>query len=450
MSGNKPIDYDVIVLGAGVIGVNTAYWLMRSGKSVCVIDRQIGAGLETSFANGGQISVSHAEPWANPSAPLKVMKWLLDGNAPLLFRPKLDIHQWEWIVRFLIDCLPARADRHTTEIVERATESRALLREIRTREHLNYDQRQAGILHFYRDKAEFDAAIPVAELMCKHGCNRRVITRDEILAIEPAFEDQIDHIVGATFTADDESGDAKKYTEALARVCIDKGATFLFGSEVVALDADRAGGHVKSIEVRTPTGYRTIRGRDVVVAMGSYSAPFLRRIGVSLAIYPAKGYSVTIPITETDRAPIVSLTDDQYKLVYSNLGSRLRIAGTAELAGYDITLNYGRCRAILDNVRRTFPRAGNFGEAMFWTGLRPTTPSNLPYLGRTRAFANLWLNTGHGTLGWTMGAGSGKRISDMITGVRPVEIADPGMMSKRARARPAALRTAAARRGTPG
>lgn len=416
-------DFDVVVLGAGVIGVNTAYWLARSGKSVCVIDRQVDAGLETSFANGGQISVSHAEPWANPSAPLKVIKWLLDGNAPLLFRPKLDVHQWTWIARFLIDCLPARANRHTSEIVERATESRALLQEIRAREHINYDQRQAGILHFYRDQREFDAAIPVAELMRQHGCDRRVITKDEILAIEPAFEDEIDQLVGATFTADDESGDAKKYTQALARVCADNGVTFLFGSEVVAFDADRTGGHVKSIEVRTPAGYRTIRGRDIVVSLGSFSAPVLRRIGLSLAIYPAKGYSVTIPIRDGDRAPTVSLTDDQYKVVYSNLGDRLRVAGTAELAGYDITLNYGRCRAIIDNVRRTFPRAGNFDEATFWTGLRPTTTSNLPYLGRTRAFANLWLNTGHGTLGWTMGAGSGKRISDMIGGARPVEIA---------------------------
>jgi D-amino-acid dehydrogenase len=417
------VDFDVVILGAGVIGVNSAYWLAGSGKSVCVIDRQVAAGLETSFANGGQISVSQAEPWANPSAPLKVIKWLLDGNAPLLFRPKLDIHQWMWIARFLVDCLPARASRHTKDIVERATESRALLQEIRKREQLQYDQRQAGILHFYRDKREFEAAIPVAELMRQHGCNRRVISREEVLAIEPAFEDEIERIVGATYTAEDESGDARKYTDALARVCINQGATFLFGSEAVALDADRAGGHVKSIEVRTPTGYRTIRARDVVVCMGSYSAPFLRRVGLSLGIYPAKGYSVTIPIGDDDRAPAVSLTDDQYKLVYSNLGDRLRIAGTAELSGYDLSLNYGRCRAILENVRRVFPRAGKFDEATFWTGLRPTTTSNLPYLGRTRAFANLWLNTGHGTLGWTMGAGSGKRISDMIGGARPVEIA---------------------------
>jgi D-amino-acid dehydrogenase len=416
-------DFDAIVLGAGVVGVNTAYWLTRAGKSVCVIERQIGAGLETSFANGGQISVSHAEPWANPGAPLKVLKWLFDGNSPLLFRPRLDPSQWTWIARFLADCLPARATRHTVEIVKLATESRALLREIRKAESLDYDQRQAGILHFYRDRREFEAAIPVAELMRQYGCDRRVISRDEVLTLEPAFESQIEKIVGATYTADDESGDAKKYTEALARVCSEKGATFSFGSQAVALDCGRGHEQPASVEVRTPSGYRTIRARDVIVCLGSYSAPFLRPLGIRLVIYPAKGYSVTIPIDGQPGAPIVSLTDDQNKLVYSNLGDRLRVAGTAELSGYSLDLNYERCRAILNNARHMFPQAGDFAKAQFWTGLRPATPSNLPYLGRTRAYTNLWLNTGHGTLGWTMGAGSGKRISDMIYGERPVAIA---------------------------
>jgi D-amino-acid dehydrogenase len=408
--------FDAVVLGAGVVGINSAYWLARAGKSVCVVDRQPGAGLETSFANGGQISVSHAEPWSNPSAPLKVMKWLFDRNAPLLFRPRMDFHQWLWIARFLVDCLPHRADRHTTEIVRLATASRTLLRQIREREKIDYDHRTLGILHFYRDNREFEAAISVAELMRKHGCDRRVITRDEVLQIEPAFADRCDAIVGATYTAEDESGDARKYTQSLAEVCARMGVAFLYGSEVVALDADRAAGTVDSIQVRGPAGYRTISGRDIVMSLGCYSAQFLRRYGVSLAIYPAKGYSITIPVETGSRAPFVSLTDDQYKLVYSRLGQRLRIAGTAELSGYGLGLNRGRCLAMLDNVRNLFPRAGDFDKAAFWTGLRPTTPSNLPYLGRTRAYRNLWLNTGHGTLGWTLGAGSGKKISDMIGG----------------------------------
>lgn len=411
---SSPNDFDVVVLGAGVIGINTAYWLARAGKSVCVIDRQPAAGLETSFANGGQISVSHAEPWANPSAPLKVLKWLLDGDAPLLFRPRCDIHQWLWIARFLVDCLPHRANRHTTEIVKLATESRERLREIRARENLSYDQRTAGILHFYRDEKEFAAALPVAELMRKYGCNRVVVDRNKAIEIEPALEDRRDSIVGATYTVEDESGDAHKYTQGLAKVCERMGVEFLYGSRAVALDTEGKGGSVRSVEVRTPTGYRSIRARDVIVSLGSYSPKFLRPYGISLTIYPAKGYSVTIPIEGSNGAPVTSLTDDQYKLVYSNLGDRLRVAGTAELSGYSLDLNHGRCRAILENARKLFPRGGNFSKSQFWTGLRPATPSNLPYLGRTRSFRNLWLNTGHGTLGWTMGAGSGKRIADMV------------------------------------
>jgi D-amino-acid dehydrogenase len=408
-------DFDVIVLGAGVVGVNTAYWATQRGKRVCVIDRQPAAGLETSFANGGQISVSHAEPWANPSAPFKVLKWLFDGDAPLLFRPKFDLHQWLWIAKFLVDCLPHRADRNTIEIVKLATESRALLQQIRKREGLHYDERTRGILHFYRDRHEFEGAVEVAELMRKYGCNRTVVSAERVIEIEPALIEAKGDIVGATYTAEDESGDAHLYTQRLAAVCERAGADFLYGSEVVAMDADRTAATVHSIEVRTPQGYRTLRARDIVVCLGSYSAPFLRPYGVSLAIYPAKGYSVTIPTEGSNHAPVTSLTDDEHKLVYSNLGGRLRVAGTAELSGYTRELNHRRCRAILDNARKLFPRAGNFAKALFWTGLRPTTPSNIPYVGRTK-YRNLWLNTGHGTLGWTMGAGSGHRIVEMITG----------------------------------
>ncbi len=415
-------DFDVIVLGGGVVGINTAYFALEHGLSVCIVDRQPEAGLETSFANGGQISVSHAEPWANPSAPLKVLKWLFDGDAPLLFRPKLDIHQWLWIARFLVDCLPHRASRHTTEIVRLATESRALLQQVRAKEGIRYDERTAGILHFYRDPREFEAAVPIAELMRRHGCNRQIIGADRVVEIEPAFEASREAIVGATYTAEDESGDARKYTQALAAICATKGATILYNAEVTALDADRGDRAVRSIEVRVPEGYRRLRGKHVVVSLGSYSAPFLRPYGVSLAIYPAKGYSVTIPTEGSNAVPITSLTDDQYKLVYSNLGDRLRIAGTAELSGYSRHLNLRRCHAILENVRALFPRAGAFDRATFWTGLRPTTPSNMPYVGRT-GYRNLWLNTGHGTLGWTMGAGSGKRIADMMFEGRGPQVA---------------------------
>jgi len=404
--------FDVVVIGAGIVGINTAYWNLRNGKSVCVIDRRAAAGLETSFANGGQISVSHAEPWSNPSAPFKVLKWLFDSEAPLLFRPRFDVRQWLWIAQFLVDCMPGRADRHTTEIVKIATESRSLLREIREREKIQYDSRSEGIIHFYRDRREFDGAARVAELMCKHGCDRRVIDADKVVELEPAFEDRRADIVGATFTADDESGDAFKFTQNLAARCAEMGATFLYNSEAVSLIRGK-GNLIDGVEVYTPKGYDIIRGRDVVISMGSYSAALVQPLGIRLNIYPAKGYSVTVPIDGKNKAPKRSLTDDQYKLVYSNLGDRLRIAGTAELSGYGRELNYARCEAILRNVKALFPNAGDFNTAKFWSGLRPATPSNLPYVGRTK-INNLWLNTGHGTLGWTMGAGTGYRVAQMI------------------------------------
>ncbi len=410
---NHTSDFDVIVLGGGVVGISTAYWNLRNGRSVCVIDRQPASGLETSFANGGQVSVSHAEPWANPSAPFKVLKWLLDPEAPLLFRPRFDIHQWLWIAKFLVDCLPHRTSRHTIEIVRLGTQSRELIRRIRKDENLHYDERCNGILHFYRDPREFAAAVPVAELMRRYGCNRTVIDADKVIEIEPAFAGQRHLIAGATYTAEDESGDAFKFTQGLARICESKGAVFHYSSEVTALDADRGAGRVNAVEVCGPSGFATLRARDIVVSLGSWSAPFLRRYGVRLNIYPAKGYSVTIPIAGSNTAPVTSLTDDEYKLVYSNLGDRLRIAGTAELSGYSRHLDHRRCMAILKNVRNLFPRAGDFEWPSFWTGLRPATPSNVPYVGRTR-YRNLWLNTGHGTLGWTLGAGSGFRVADMI------------------------------------
>jgi D-amino-acid dehydrogenase len=343
---------------------------------------------------------------------LKVLKWLLDPEAPLSFRPRLDIHQWLWIARFMADCLPYRARRHTTEIVRMATESRGLIQEVRTNERLQYDQRSQGILHFYRDPREFESAVQVAELMRRYKCNRTVVDRARILEIEPAFAERIGDIVGATYTAEDESGDALKYTQQLAGVCKRMGADFRYDADAVALHTG-AEKTITGVEIQDARGYATLRARDYVVSMGAYSAPFLRRYGVRLNIYPAKGYSVTIPIDRSNAAPVTSLTDDECKLVYSNFGDRLRVAGTAELSGYSRDLNHTRCQAIVNNVKRLFPRAGRFEAATFWSGLRPATPSNLPHVGRTR-YRNLWLNTGHGTLGWTLAAGSGSRIADMI------------------------------------
>ncbi len=411
---NHSDDFDLAVLGAGVLGVNTAYWAQQAGLSVVVIDRQPAAGLETSFANGGQIAVSHAEPWANPQAPLQVIKWLFDSNAPLLFRPRMDWAQWRWIAAFVANCTAAKADRNTASIVRLAVESRDRLQEVRERESIEYDHRSEGILHFYRDPRSFESALHAVEVMRQHGCRIESIQPDQVVELEPAFAGSKAQIVGATYSPDDESGDAFKFTQALADLCASRGVEFRYGSEVLALHRDKTGMRITAVETRTPQGFKSVAARDVVVCLGSYSAPFLRPYGIRLNMYPAKGYSITLPTDPSaPSCPQKSLTDDEYKLVYSNFGDRLRVAGTAELSGFRVHLDHRRCRAIVDNVRGLFPDAGRFEEVQYWSGLRPTTPTNVPYIQGTR-FRNLWLNTGHGTLGWTLGPGSGKRIVELI------------------------------------
>jgi len=408
-----------MVLGAGIIGVCTAYWLSRLGRSVVVVDRQPGPALETTFANGGQISVSHAEPWANPAAPLKVLKWLTRKDAPLLYRPRLDPYQWWWLLQWLLECLPHRTRRNIVKIVNLATYSRTQLQEVRRREGIQYDQRTLGILHFYRDLREFETAAEVAEFMRRYGCQRQVVGTRRILEIEPALAYSAGDIVGGTYTDQDESGDARKFTVELARVCLRRGVEFLYRTELVGFDHDKGARTISGVYLKDGASGRTerCRSRNYVVALGAYSAPLLRHIGIYLNMYPAKGYSITVPVTGAAHAPRVSLTDDQYKLVYSRLGDRLRVAGTAELSGYSTVLNPVRCRAIVDNARGVFPAAGDYDRAVFWTGLRPATPANVPYIGRSD-YRNLWLNTGHGTLGWTMGCGSGRIIAEKIIGQR--------------------------------
>jgi len=403
------------VLGAGILGVATAYYLAKAGKSVVVIDRLPGAGLDTSFANGGQISVSHAEPWAHPSAILRVLKWMGRDDSPLLFRPKLDARQWWWLMSWLVECLPHRSKANTIKILELASYSRLKIQDIRRTENLSYDEKTRGILHFYRDAKEYDDALKAADLMREFGTKREPVSFAEIVALEPAFAGA-NEVVGGTYTASDESGDAHIFTKKLADICARMGVTFLYEHEAESFVHDKQARKIQSVSVKALAGghYKTIEAENFVLALGAFSPLLAAPLGISLNIYPAKGYSVTIPVHEGDLAPSVSLTDDQYKLVYSRLGDRLRVAGTAELNGYSRELNMVRCNAILENVRGLFPRAGAFEDTVFWAGLRPATPSNVPYVGRS-AYSNLFLNTGHGTLGWTMGAGSGHIVAGLMT-----------------------------------
>ncbi len=407
----------VIILGAGVIGVTSAWYLRQAGHEVTVVERQPGAGLETSFANGGQISVSHAEPWANPDVFRKLFRWLGREDAPLLFRPRAELAQWLWGARFLFECLPQRARANARQIFALARYSADALRLLRAKTGITYDELARGILSFYTDPREMARAAALAAGMRAWGCDREVKTARECVVIEPALRHAESRLAGGLYAAGDESGDAHVFTERLAALCEAQGVIFRFSHGVRRLHA--AGGSIAGVEVGKPQGdAETLCADAYIVALGSFSVPLLRDVGIRLPLYPVKGYSVTLPIGPRHQAPVVSLTDESHKLVFSRLGQRLRIAGTAELAGYDMGINAVRCEAILRRVFELFPEAGERGNAESWAGLRPATPGNVPLIGGTR-YPDLFLNTGHGTLGWTLACGSGRAIADIIDGVRP-------------------------------
>lgn len=407
----------VLVLGAGVVGVSCAYYLARQGFEVTVVDRQAEVAAETSFANGGQISVSHAEPWANPSTPLKALRWLARSDAPLRWRPRADARQLRWALAFLRECMPQRTRHNIAQLVHLGIYSRDALQALRGETGIAYDERTRGILHLYTDAREFEAAHAPARLMRELGCDRRIVSADEAIEIEPALRNARALLAGATWTGSDESGDARMFTMQLAALCRELGVRFRMNHQVTALRAP--GGRFETVEAIDPEGrYVSLPARRCVLALGSYSALLAAPLGVRLNVYPAKGYSVTMPVRDPTCAPEVSLTDDEHRLVFSRLGDRLRIAGTAEIAGYDRALDSERCRAIVRRVERLLPGAGNAGEAQFWSGLRPSTPSNVPYVGATR-IDGLYLDTGHGTLGWTLACGSGKALAELMAGRRP-------------------------------
>ena len=412
----------VIVLGAGIIGVCTAWHLLGQGHEVTLVDRQPDAALETSFANGAQISVSFCEPWAHAGAPLKVAKWLLRDDSPLLFRPRLDPHQWRWGLSFLTQCNDAAFERNVRQLVALGRYSHQSLKDVVAATGIEYQRLERGILHFFSSAADFKAGAAGAALMRRHGVDRRVLGRDEVLAVEPALAAFGPQIHGGTFTPSDESGDAMVFTQKLAALCKARGATFLHDTAVLGLH--KASGQITGVRVQPVQGGapRTLVADQYVAAMGSFTAPLLRPLGIWLNIYPAKGYSATLRLKRPQDASVVSLLDDTRKIAISRLGDHVRIAGTAELAGYDTSLDGAtartRCAALVQRYETLFPGVADTSEPHFWAGLRPSTPDNVPYIGRSR-LPNLWLNTGHGTLGWTHGAGSGQALAELMSGQRP-------------------------------
>ena len=422
----------IIVLGAGIIGISTAWHLAQNGHEVTVVDRQAGAALETSFANAAQISVSYCEPWANREAPWKALKWMFSKEAPLLFRPQFPLGdgwlQYRWGLEFLANCNDGAFERNVQQLVALGSYSHDALKQVVEDTGIEYNRLEKGIAHYYMDQKSLDTAADAAALMAKYGVDRRVVSKAELLKVEPAFQQYADHIVGGTYTASDESGDAMVFTQELAQRCAQRGVQFLWNHDVVGLD--QAGASISAVRVQKQgqNKVETLRADHFVVAMGSFAAPLLRTVGVNLPIYPGKGYSATFKILKPELAPKVSLLDDSVKCAMSRLGDELRIAGTIEVGGYDLSLDTplarARCEMLARRVETVFPGvcdtrlAEEGGSPRFWTGLRPATPTNIPYIGKSK-LGKLWVNAGHGTLGWTHGAGSGKAIAELIDGRKP-------------------------------
>jgi D-amino-acid dehydrogenase len=402
----------VIVLGAGVIGVSTAYFLARDGHQVTVIDRQPAAGLETSFANGGQVSASHAQPWSNPATLLKLASWLGRKDAPLYFRFSWDPAMWGFFLRFLSACRTGPSNANGLKALKLALYSRDTLAQLRTETGIQFDAVDRGILHVYRTNRDLDRAAAVADRFRALGLATETLNREASIAMEPALGSTQENLAGAIYSPGDLSGDAHAFTQALAGLAADAGVEFRMDTKILRLA--QMGGRITGVL----TQYSMVTADAYVCALGSYSEPLLAGIGIRLPIYPTKGYSVTVPVTASNRAPHISITDDDAKIVVSRLGDKLRIAGTAEFTGFNTLINAPRARAVLDAGLRLFPGAMDAEGAEFWAGLRPLTPDGIPVIGGTK-LSNLYLNTGHGTQGWTMGPGSGKALAEMISGNSP-------------------------------
>ena len=400
----------VLILGSGVIGVTSAYYLAQAGHEVTVIDRQPGPGLETSFANAGEISPGYASPWAGPGIPVKAIKWLLMQDGPLVLRPKLDPRMWLWGARLLANCTGRAYAVNKGRMVRLAEYSRDCLIALRNATSISYDERMQGTLQLFRYSKQLDGAQSDIAVLKQYGVPHELLDSAGCIAAEPGLATAGVGFVGGLRLPNDETGDCKIFTERLAALAVQLGVTFRYDAEIAGITTE--GDRISGIE----TDGETMTADVYVMALGSHSPLLLRQIGISLPVYPIKGYSLTVPISDPSVAPVSTVMDETYKVATTRLGDRIRIGGTAEIAGYDNALQPARRGPLDRSLRDLFPHAGDAAKATFWCGLRPMTPDGTLVLGQAGRFGNLYLNTGHGTLGWTMAAGSGRVIADLISG----------------------------------
>ena len=401
----------VVVLGAGIVGVTSAYQLAKAGHEVTVVDRQQGPALETSFANAGEVSFGYCSPWAAPGIPMKAIKWLFMHHAPLILRPKVDAAMLSWLVKMLSNCTSERYAINKSRMLRLADYSRISLAAVREETGIAYDERMQGTLQLFRTQQQLDASAKDVKALAADGVPYEVLDRDGCTRVEPALRHVRDKIVGGLLTPKDETGDCFKFTNALAAKAVELGVRFQYGTTIKGLDIE--GGQVRGVVTE---GGRL--GADaVVVALGSYSPLLLKPFGIRLPVYPVKGYSLTIPIIDASRAPESTVMDETYKIAITRLGDRIRVGGMAEISGYTNDLGLPRRQTLEHSVTDLFP-GGDVAKASFWSGLRPMTPDGTPVIGPTK-IKGLFLNTGHGTLGWTMSSGSARVISDLVSGRKP-------------------------------
>lgn len=404
----------VAVLGGGVIGVASAWYLTEAGHEVVVIDRQPGPALETSFANAGEISPGYASPWAAPGIPQKAIRWLMMRHAPLILQPAIDREMLGWLFAMLRNCTSARYAINKARMVRLAEYSRDRLIALRADTGIAYDERMQGTLQLFRTQKQLDGIAKDIAVLRAGGVPFEVLDREGCIAVEPGLAAAREKIVGGLRLPGDETGDCFKFTGALAAMAAERGARFRYGEAIRSLAVE--GGRVAGVE----TDRGRITADRYVLALGSHSAAMLRPLGLGLPVYPVKGYSITVPIVDAARAPESTLMDESYKIAITRLGDRIRVGGMAEISGYNNALPERRRATLVHSLTDLFPGAGDVEAASYWSGLRPMTPDGTPVIGAT-PYDNLFLNTGHGTLGWTMACGSGRLIADLVS-ERPTDI----------------------------
>ena len=412
----------IAILGAGVIGVTTAHYLARQGHEVTVIDRQSGPALETSFANAGEISPGYSSPWAAPGIPAKAVKWLFMRHAPLILHPQINAPTVAWLLSLLRNCTSARYALNKARMVRLADYSQVVQTALNEELGLQYDHRTQGTLQLFRTQKQLDVIYKDTEVLREGGVPFEVLDQDGCIAAEPGLKATRDLFVGGLRLPRDETGDCFKFTVALAdHAAATQGVTFQYGTTIQGLIAE--GGRITGVQ----TDKGLVTADAYVLALGSYSPQMVKPLGMTLPVYPVKGYSITAPIINEPAAPVSTIMDESYKVAITRLGDRIRVGGMAEIAGFSDALPERRRNTLEHSVGSLFPGAGDLKAASYWSGLRPMTPDGTPVIGKTK-IDNLFLNTGHGTLGWTMACGSARVIADLISGQTPdIETADLGI-----------------------